>query len=133
MILFKSCSWFRESLSSLLKVKRGVYAGVKSEIKEAFLGKTMQEILSNRDMVLLKTDAVVVKLRMKDSKNKLSKANGFRLIYLAYKDIEEVVFMEVYPKRGPLQKIDLSDKEFEELLALVEAEAKANSMVPYDF
>ncbi|MCC8119247.1 MAG: hypothetical protein LIP09_10965 [Bacteroidales bacterium] len=128
MITFKTTSRFCQSIATLLKVKRGVYSGIESEIRSEFQDKPMQELRANRDMVLMESDAIVIKLRIKDSKNRLSKANGFRLIYMAYKEIDEVVLMEVYPKRGPLQKIDLNENELEELVALVRQENKAQTL-----
>ena len=48
---------------------------------------------------------------MQDKKHKLSKKDGYRLIYIVYKDREEVGLLDVYPKNGPLQQLDIDDKQ----------------------
>lgn len=126
MIKFLTSSTFRKSIESMLKVKRGVYAGVESEIRDSFKGQTLKEIQNNRDVILMRTDSVVIKLRIQDRKNHLSKSNGFRLIYMAYKEVEQVVMMDIYPKRGPLQKLDISDAELDRLIDEVDQEYTDN-------
>ena len=54
---------------------------------------------------------------MQDKKHKLSKKDGYRLIYIVYKDREEVGLLDVYPKNGPLQQLDIDDKQ---VLSLVQ-------------
>lgn len=54
---------------------------------------------------------------MQDKKHKLSKKDGYRLIYIVYKDCEEVGLLDVYPKNGPLQQLDIDDKQ---VLSLVQ-------------
>ncbi len=95
MIQFVSITSFRIRMAALLKVKRGVYAGVVSEICQAFKNATIEQIRQNRDMILMNNDAVVIKLRMPDKKQKLSKADGYRLIYLVMKQIPLVVLLEI--------------------------------------
>ena len=53
----------------------------------------------------------LIKLRMPDRKHKLSKKDGYRLIYIVYKDREEVGLLDVYPKNGPSQQLDIDDKQ----------------------
>ena len=116
MIRFVSISKFRETLDTLLKVRRGVYAGVISEICKAFQNTPIEQIRTNRDMILLDSTSVVVKLRLPDKKQKLSKSEGYRLIYMVMKNVPVVVFLTIYPKRGPLQKLNLEENELEMLL-----------------
>jgi len=61
MIQFVSITSFRKRLAALLKVKRGVYAGVETEICQAFKDATIEQIRQNRDMILMNNDAVVIK------------------------------------------------------------------------
>jgi len=76
MIQFVSITSFRKRLAALLKVKRGIYAGVTDEICQAFKHATIEQIRQNRDMILINNDVVIIKLRMPDKKQKLSKADG---------------------------------------------------------
>lgn len=116
MIRFVSISAFRTALGALQKVKRGVYAGVASEICKAFQGVSIEQIRANRDMILMDDASVTIKLRLPDKRQKLSKADGYRLIYMVMKNVPVVVLLTVYPKRGPMQKLDLYENELGVLL-----------------
>ena len=128
MIQFVSITSFRKRLAALLKVKRGVYAGVVSEICQAFKDATIEQIRQNRDMILMNNDAVVIKLRMPDKKQKLSKSDGYRLIYLVMKQIPLVVLLDIYPKRGPSQQLDIEDNEINRLVTEFIAELNAGKL-----
>ena len=117
MIHYFTISHFRSRMEELLKVKRGVYKNVNSEIIREFSGKTIEEIRDNRDMILLTTENIVIKLRLPDKKQRLSKKDGYRLIYLVSKTKDNVVFLDIYPKNGPSQQLDISDKEL--ILSLI--------------
>ncbi len=116
MIRFLTISSFRKRIESLLKVKRGVYGNVRTEIVREFNGKSIEEIRNNRDMILIANDLVVIKLRLPDKKQRLSKKDGYRLIYLVSKINENVVFLDIYPQNGPSQQLDISDNELAILL-----------------
>ncbi len=132
MIRFVSISAFRQSLDALLKVKRGVYAGVTTEICRAFQGLPIEDIRSNRDMILMDNDSITIKLRLPDKKQRLSKADGYRLIYMVMKNVPVVAFLSIYPKRGPLQKLDLEDNELSELISIFSVESRARQIVIHD-
>ena len=132
MIRFVSISAFRQSLDALLKVKRGVYAGVTTEICRAFQGLPIEDIRSNRDMILMDNDSITIKLRLPDKKQRLSKADGYRLIYMVMKNVPVVAFLSIYPKRGPLQKLDLEDNELSELITIFSVESRARQIVIHD-
>ena len=132
MIQFVSITSFRKRLAALLKVKRGVYAGVEAEICQAFKDATIEQIRQNRDMILMNNDAVVIKLRMPDKKQKLSRADGYRLIYLVMKQIPLVVLLDIYPKRGPSQQLDIEDNEINRLVTEFIAELNAGKLTLHD-
>lgn len=131
MISFKTISSFRTRLSALLKVKRKVYANVEIEIRREFAGKPIEQIRQNNDMILLEGDLVVIKLRLPDKKQHLSRKDGFRLIYLVSKTDEIVVFLDVYPKNGPLQQLDIADNDLKLLLKKFIEEAQSNNLLDY--
>lgn len=131
-IHFVSIVAFRTALDSLLKVKKGVYASVPAEICRAFQNIPIEQIRSNRDMILMDNDSITIKLRLPDSKQRLSKANGYRLIYMVMKNIPVVALLTVYPKRGPLQKLDLESGELEKLIDAFSVESKAQQVVVHD-
>ena len=132
MIHFVSISSFRSRLDSLLKVKKGVYAGAPGAICDSFKDASIEEIRQNRDMVLLNDDSIVIKLRMPDKKQRLSKADGYRLIYMVMKRVPMVVQLDVYPKRGPSQQLDIDKSELDRLIAEFKSEMLADTLVEHD-
>ena len=132
MVNFASVTTFRMRLSALLKVKRGVYAAVPDEICIAFKNATIEQIRQNRDMVLLNNYAVVIKLRLPDKKQHLSKADGYRLIYLVLKEKSVVILLDVYPKRGPSQQLDIDDNEIARLVEEFYVELDSGVLVAHD-
>lgn len=132
MICFVSVSTFRKRIVELLKVKRGVYGGVTNEICQAFKDATIEQIRQNRDMILLNNDAAVIKLRMPDKKQHLSKADGYRLIYMVMKQSPLVALLDVYPKRGPSQQLDIEDNETARLVMEFVTELQTNHLVMHD-
>ena len=132
MVNFASISTFRMRLAALLKVKRGVYSGVPDEICKAFKGVSIEEIRKNRDMVLLNNEFVIIKLRLPDKKQHLSKADGYRLIYMVLKEQPAVFLLDIYPKRGPSQQLDIEDTEVDRLVREFYDELDAMTLVVHD-
>lgn len=116
MISYKTISVFRERLADLLKVKRGVYSGVVDEISKEFSSKDIDQIRQNNDMIFFDNELIMIKLRLPDKKHRLAKKDGFRLIYLVSKISDLVVFLDIYPKNGPLQQFDEEDEELKRFL-----------------
>lgn len=131
-IRFVSIAVFRTALDNLLKVKKGVYASVPSEICKAFQNVSIEQIRQNRDMILMDNDSITIKLRLPDKKLRLSRADGYRLIYMVMKNVPVVGLLTVYPKRGPLQKLDLENGELEMLMNAFSDESKAQQVVVHD-
>ena len=131
-IRFVSIAAFRTALDSLLKVKKGVYASVPSEICKAFQNIPIEQIRQNRDMILMDNDSITIKLRLPDKKQRLSRADGYRLIYMVMKNVPVVGLLTVYPKRGPMQKLDLENGELEMLMNAFSVESKAHQVVVHD-
>ena len=133
MISFKTITSFRSRLSGLLKVRRKVYANVENEIKREFTGKPIEQIRQNNDMILFEGDLVIIKLRLPDKKQRLSRKDGYRLIYLVSKTDEIVVFLDIYPKNGPLQQLDIADDELKNLIKQFINEVQLGMLEDYLF
>ena len=132
MIQYFSITTFRNRIASLLKVKRGVYANVTSEINKEFKGKTIEQIRQSRDMILCENDVIVIKLRLPDKRQTLSRRDGYRLIYLVSKTQETVILLDIYPKNGPLQQLSISEKDLTGLLKEFAKEANDGTIAPLD-
>lgn len=133
MISFKTISSFRSRLSGLLSVRRKVYVNVENEIKREFAGKPIEQIRQNNDMILLEGDLIIIKLRLPDKKQHLSRKDGYRLIYLVSKTDEIVVFLDIYPKNGPLQQLDIADAELKFLVKQFINEAQLDILEKFVF
>lgn len=116
MIAFKTIAFFRKRLLELKTSKKGIYSTVDEEIKKEFVDKSIEEIRQNNDMILICDELIVIKLRLPDKKHHLSKKDGFRLIYLVSKTVDVVVFLDIYPKNGPLQQLNESNEQLTELI-----------------
>lgn len=132
MIVFSSISYFVSRLNALKGVKRGVYNTVDDEIRAAFKDCSIEQIRQNYDMILLDDPRIVIKLRLPDRKHRLSKRDGYRLIYLVYKDLEEVAFLDIYPKNGPMQQLDIDDEMVVELVRQYTDEKEMNNLIPFE-
>ncbi len=131
MATFFTTTNFRIRITALKSVKRGVYASVEDEIRSSFSGLTIEQIRQNRDMILLDDEYILIKLRLPDKKHKLSKRDGFRLIYLVYKNTEEVVFMDIYPKNGPMQQLNIDDAQLAVLILQLAEEKRQNILMQF--
>ena len=109
MITFSAIANFVSRIGELKSIRRGVYATVEDEVSSAFQGVSIEQIRQNYDMILMDSERIIIKLRLPDKKHRLSKKDGYRLIYLVYKDREEVAFLDIYPKNGPMQQLDIED------------------------
>ena len=131
-MIFYTSTTFRESLASLMKKNKDGYTTVVKDICDA-LGEMEDTILRDtNDRVFQFPEYRVVKLRVANSGRKLSKSNGFRLIYWVSQLHDNVVLMRVYPKRGPQAAVDLVNAEYTRLQMEVFNESKANMLHQVD-
>lgn len=131
-MIFYTSTTFRESLASLMKKNKDGYTTVVKDICDA-LGEMEDNILRDtNDRVFQFPEYRVVKLRVANSGRKLSKSNGFRLIYWVSLLHDNVVLMRVYPKCGPQAAIDLVNAEYTRLQMEVFNESKANMLHQVD-
>ena len=131
MIKFSAITYFIERTSTLKNVRRGVYASVEDEIRAAFKETSIEQIRQNRDMILFDDQRIIIKLRLPDRKHRLTKKDGFRLIYLVYKDVEEVAFLDIYPKNGPMQQLDIDDQQVVNLVKQYIDEKENGTLLDY--
>ena len=133
MISFQTISSFRARLQALVNIRKGVYSSVPAEIKREFESADIETIRHNRDMILIQNDLVIVKYRLGDKRMKLSKANGYRLIYMVSTLHERVVFLDIYPKRGSLQQLDIDDRQLMRLIEEYLEEDAGHQLMNYQF
>ena len=132
MIDYFAITNFVERIATLKNAKRGVYASVEEEVCTAFKDVSIEQIRQNRDMILLDDPRLIIKLRLPDKKHKLAKKDGFRLIYLVYKNSEEVAFLDIYPKNGPMQQLDIDDQQVVNLVRQYVDEKENGTLRTYE-
>lgn len=132
MIDYFAITNFFERVSALKNAKRGVYSIVEDELRGAFKGATIEQIRQNRDMILLDDPRIIIKLRLPDKKHKLAKKDGYRLIYLVYKNAEEVAFLDIYPKNGPMRQLDIDDQQVVNLVRQYVDEKENGTLRTYE-
>ena len=133
MISFQTISSFRARLQALIDIRKGVYSSVPAEIKREFESADIETIRHNRDMILIQNDLVIVKYRLGDKRMKLSKANGYRFIYMVSTLHERVVFLDIYPKRGSLQQLAIDDRQLMRLIEEYLEEDAGHQLMNYEF
>jgi mRNA-degrading endonuclease RelE of RelBE toxin-antitoxin system len=116
MCTFYSTEGFREALRQLIKKPKERYGSVVEDICDEFSGKSFREITGARVMIGEESGFRIIKTRIKNSAQDLSKKDGFRLIYLVSKEKNAVVFLFVFPKRGPQRKNNITFQEQESLI-----------------
>lgn len=132
MIDYFAITNFVERIAALKNAKRGVYATVEEEVCTAFKDVSIEQIRQNRDMILLDDPRLIIKLRLPDKRHKLAKKDGFRLIYLVYKNSEEVAFFDIYPKNGPMQQLDIDDQQVVNLVRQYVDEKENGTLRTYE-
>jgi hypothetical protein len=73
------------------------------------------------------------KCRIKNSGQSLSDKNGFRLIFLYLLKENKFILLEIYPKRGPLQAEDLTEKGLEILISEFLKEREESTLLDVSF
>lgn len=131
MITFYATSSFLGRVKRLKKVRRGVYSSVEEDVKAAFSGQDIESVRANRDMILMVDQLLVIKLRLPDSSQRLSKKDGYRLIYLVSKISETVVFLDIYPKNGPEQQLSINNNALKLLIKEFIDEASSGTLATY--
>lgn len=129
---FYTSSTFRTFLANLTKKPREGYMSVVNDICTQLMGMDDIILRESNDRVRQQANYRIVKLRLPNSGLKLSKSNGFRLIYWVSLISDEVVLMCIYPKRGSQSAVDLVDAEYARLLEEMTNESQANMLHQVD-
>ena len=124
-MIFYTSSTFRRNLESLTKKSRDGYMSVVTDICNAMKEMPDDILRDTNDRVRQLPDYRIVKLRLPNSGQNLSRSNGFRLIYWVSLLTDDIVLLSIYPKRGPQSAVDLIDSEYGRLVVEMTQESKA--------
>lgn len=132
MTFYFSITSFRNSINNLTSKPKNGYKTVWGDICDDFISKDIDSIRQNRDLIINEDEFNIIKLRIRNSGSHLSKADGFRLVYYISKKEDKVIFMDIYPKRGKMGLINMTDSQLKELLRETISEIKTSSIVQHD-
>lgn len=121
-------STFRETLNGLLKKRKEGYSSVSMDISQALNDMPDNILRDTNERIIQTPNYRIVKLRVANSGQRLSKADGFRLIYLVSLVSDDVVLLRVFPKRGSKSMVNISNAEYLRLVNEVLNESKANKL-----
>ena len=129
---YLTTSTFRQTVARLTKKTKDGYSTVVSDICKALQDMPDNIARDTNDRIKMYDEYRVVKLRIPNSGLRLSKANGFRLIYWVSMKRDNMVLLRVYPKRGPQGIVDIADAEYDRLLEEMIVESKCHSLHQVD-
>ena len=131
-MLFYTTSSFRNALARLLKKRKDGYQTVVADICNSIQDMPDNILRDTNERIIQMPEYRIIKLRVPNSGRKLSKADGFRLIYFVSLKHDAVVFLTVYPKRGSQSVINLSEGEYVRLINELTCENTASSLHQVD-
>ena len=129
---FYASTSFRIAIVNLTKKVKDGYASIIKDICDTLLDMPDNILRDTNDRVYQNQDYRIVKLRVPNSGLKLSKANGFRLIYWVSLKRDIIILMSVYPKRGPQAVVDLLPAEYTRLQTEIYTESQAHTLHKVD-
>lgn len=113
---FFTISTFRDVVASLIKKPREGYSSVVADICAELQSMPDNILRDTNERIIQTPEYRVVKLRVANSNLKLSKSNGFRLVYLVSLITDDVFLLTVFPKRGTKGISNIPNAEYVRLL-----------------
>ena len=129
---FYTISKFRDVVASLLKKPREGYASLVADICNELQSMPDNILRDSNERIIQTSEYRVVKIRMANSGQKLSKANGFRLVYFVSLVTNDVVLLTVFPKRGAKGIENIPAAEYIRLQFEVINESKSKTLHQVD-
>ena len=117
---FYTSSTFRKCIEDLLKKRKEGYSSVSADICKA--------LHDMPDNILRGTN----ERRVPNSGQRLSKSDGFRLIYIVSMVSDDLALLRVFPKRGAKGMVNISDAEYMRLIKEVMTESNDRKLHQVD-
>ena len=129
---FFTISTFRDVVASLIKKPREGYSSVVADICAELQSMPDNILRDTNERIIQTTEYRVVKLRVANSNLKLSKSNGFRLVYLVSLITDDVFLLTVFPKRGTKGISNIPNAEYVRLLKELSLETSSKLLHQVD-
>lgn len=131
-VSFYSISTFRKSLDSLCRKEKLGYTSCKKDVCSVFDNLSFDDIWEMHFCIKDSGDIRIIKIRIQNSFQNLSSADGFRLIMCCNRKRQKVVLLNIYPKRGKLAMMDQPKEEYKRQLREYISEEKANILARHN-
>lgn len=129
---FFTISTFRDVVASLIKKPREGYSSVVADICAELQSMPDNILRDTNERIIQTPEYRVVKLRVANSNLKLSKSNGFRLVYLVSLITDDVFLLTVFPKRGTKGISNIPNVEYVRLLKELSLETSSKLLHQVD-
>jgi hypothetical protein len=129
---FYSTVTFRKSLEQLCRKERNGYHLCKSDICNLFKDLSFEDIWGKNYLIRDLNNIRVIKIRIPNSFQNLSSADGFRLIIVCNKKYKTVNFLNIYPKRGKLAQMDQTSFEYKRQLKEYGESVTSRELIEHD-
>lgn len=129
---FFTISTFRDVVASLIKKPREGYSSVVADICAELQSMPDNILRDTNERIIQTLEYRVVKLRVANSNLKLSKSNGFRLVYLVSLITDDVFLLTVFPKRGTKGISNIPNAEYVRLLKELSLETSSKLLHQVD-
>ncbi len=130
--MFYSIFIFRDSIGNLCKKEKDGYHSCRNDICDLLKSRSFDEIWAMNTLLREMPGIRLIKLRVKNSFQNISSADGFRLIICCNRKYQTVTFLNVYAKRGKLAMMDQSKEEYKRQLKIYLEDLKNSNLQKHD-
>lgn len=131
-VSFHSISTFRDSLENLCRKEKNGYHSCKKDICDLLKNFSFDDIWELNYRVKDLDNIRIIKIRVQNSFQNLSSADGYRLIVCCNKKYQTVAFLNIYPKRGKFGQLDQSKEDFKRQLKTYLSAQQTKHLVDHD-
>ena len=129
---YYSISIFRNALNQLCRKEKDGYHSCKADVCVFFKNLSFEDVWVKNYLIRDLNDIRIIKVRIPNSFQNLSSADGFRLIICCNRKYRTINFLNLYPKRGKLAQMDQSPSAYKSQLQEYGESFKSGLLVQLD-
>ena len=124
---------FYQQVARLIKKSKDGYQSCIEDIISFIDCSTLESIVSENPILRELETIKVLKIRIKNSKQKLSKRDGYRLIVIANSKNQSLTLAYIYPKMGKYGQSNISETDEINLLRKFIVESRDKTLRSFDY
>jgi len=128
-MIFSSISGFRKDVQTLRKRSKDGYESCKQDIINTLQELTFKQLSDLPSLIFMIDKYKLIKVRIPNSAQKLSRSDGFRLYIFINQETEEVSLLTIYPKRGPQSILSITKEQEKRLIQTYKVEKENLTIV----